>query len=104
MQCSPMIVLSAFITTTAEYSCVVTPGGTITQLLGGDTLKIVILCCNVFCFFQHAMTHPSYRLTHGMNPDHVRNSLGNCGMRQPNYGERNDMSTERKKGIVLSLC
>lgn len=34
------------------------------------------------------MTHPSHHLNFGMNPDHARNSLSNCGIRQPKYGDR----------------
>ena len=37
---------------------------------------------------QLAMTHPSHHLNFGMNPDHARNSLSNCGIRQPKYGDR----------------
>ncbi|XP_038063616.1 ribonuclease 3-like isoform X3 [Patiria miniata] len=49
---------------------------------------------------KHAMTHPSYRLTYGMNPDHVRNSLYNCGIRQPDYGDKKkQVERSRKKGI-----
>ncbi|PSN38985.1 Ribonuclease 3 [Blattella germanica] len=35
---------------------------------------------------QLALTHPSHREGFGTNPDHVRNSLVNCGIRQPEYG------------------
>ncbi|KAB7506877.1 Ribonuclease 3 [Armadillidium nasatum] len=37
---------------------------------------------------QLALTHPSYRENFGTNPDHARNSLTNCGVRQPQYGDR----------------
>uniref|UniRef100_A0A672Q1S3 Ribonuclease 3-like n=1 Tax=Sinocyclocheilus grahami TaxID=75366 RepID=A0A672Q1S3_SINGR len=40
------------------------------------------------CLLQLAMTHPSHHLNFGMNPDHARNSLSNCGIRQPKYGDR----------------
>ena len=49
---------------------------------------------------QLALTHPSYRENFGTNPDHARNSLTNCGVRQPEYGDRriHYMNT-RKRGI-----
>ncbi|XP_060525203.1 ribonuclease 3 [Cylas formicarius] len=49
---------------------------------------------------QIALTHPSYRQNFGTNPDHARNSLTNCGIRQPEYGDRriHYMNT-RKRGI-----
>ncbi len=37
---------------------------------------------------QLALTHPSYRVNFGTNSDHARNSLSNCGIRQPEYGDR----------------
>ncbi|XP_066294267.1 ribonuclease 3-like isoform X1 [Branchiostoma lanceolatum] len=47
-----------------------------------------------------ALTHPSHHLNFGMNPDHARNSLSNCGMRQPKYGDRRIHHVHtRKKGI-----
>ncbi len=42
----------------------------------------------LFFLCQLAMTHPSHHLNFGMNPDHARNSLSNCGIRQPKYGDR----------------
>ncbi|XP_030072619.1 ribonuclease 3 [Microcaecilia unicolor] len=49
---------------------------------------------------QLAMTHPSHHLNFGMNPDHARNSLSNCGIRQPKYGDRKVHHMHmRKKGI-----
>ncbi|XP_050428632.1 ribonuclease 3 [Adelges cooleyi] len=49
---------------------------------------------------QLALTHPSYRENFGTNPDHARNALTNCGIRQPEYGDRriHYMNT-RKRGI-----
>ncbi|KAA0188558.1 hypothetical protein HAZT_HAZT009193 [Hyalella azteca] len=49
---------------------------------------------------QLALTHPSFRENFGTNPDHVRNSLTNCGVRQPEYGDRRvlHMNT-RKRGM-----
>ncbi|XP_066150705.1 ribonuclease 3 isoform X1 [Euwallacea fornicatus] len=49
---------------------------------------------------QLALTHPSYRENFGTNPDHARNTLTNCGIRQPEYGDRriHYMNT-RKRGI-----
>uniref|UniRef100_A0A673XWP6 RNase III domain-containing protein n=1 Tax=Salmo trutta TaxID=8032 RepID=A0A673XWP6_SALTR len=52
------------------------------------------------CLLQLAMTHPSHQLNFGMNPDHARNSLSNCGIRQPKYGDREvHHMYMRKKGI-----
>lgn len=46
------------------------------------------------------MTHPSHHLNFGMNPDHARNSLSNCGIRQPKYGDRKVHHMHmRKKGL-----
>lgn len=49
---------------------------------------------------QLALTHPSYKENFGTNPDHARNTLTNCGIRQPEYGDRkiHYMNT-RKRGI-----
>ncbi|XP_058064829.1 ribonuclease 3-like, partial [Anopheles bellator] len=59
---------------------------------------------------QLALTHPSYKENFGTNPDHARNSLTNCGIRQPEYGDRkiHYMNT-RKRGIntlisIMSRC
>lgn len=47
-----------------------------------------------------ALTHPSYRTNYGTNPDHARNTLTNCGMRQPQYGDaRIHHIYTRKRGI-----
>ncbi|XP_045499974.1 ribonuclease 3 isoform X2 [Colias croceus] len=51
---------------------------------------------------QTALTHPSYRENFGTNPDHARNTLTNCGIRQPEYGDRRIHYT-RKKGIVTLI-
>uniref|UniRef100_A0A8C4Q3C2 Ribonuclease 3 n=1 Tax=Eptatretus burgeri TaxID=7764 RepID=A0A8C4Q3C2_EPTBU len=49
---------------------------------------------------QLALTHPSYHLNYGMNPDHARNTLSNSGTRQPKYGDRKvQHQHQRKKGI-----
>ncbi|XP_054279725.1 ribonuclease 3 [Macrosteles quadrilineatus] len=49
---------------------------------------------------QLAMTHPSYRENFGTNPDHARNALTNCGIRQPKYGDRKiHYQNTRKRGI-----
>ena len=49
---------------------------------------------------QLAMTHPSYRENFGTNPDHARNTLTNCGIRQPEYGDRSiHYASSRKRGI-----
>uniref|UniRef100_A0A8C3XIS6 Ribonuclease 3 n=1 Tax=Chelydra serpentina TaxID=8475 RepID=A0A8C3XIS6_CHESE len=53
------------------------------------------------CLLQLAMTHPSHHLNFGMNPDHARNSLSNCGIRQPKYGDRKVHHMHmRKKGMI----
>ncbi|XP_033099122.1 ribonuclease 3-like isoform X2 [Anneissia japonica] len=54
---------------------------------------------------KHAMTHPSYGQGYGMNPDHVRNSLYNCGMRHPDYGDEKGKQEmyNRKKGINILI-
>nr|AFX89030.1 drosha [Mayetiola destructor] len=49
---------------------------------------------------QLALTHPSYKENYGTNPDHARNSLTNCGVRQPEYGDRKiHYLNTRKRGI-----
>jgi len=49
---------------------------------------------------QLAMTHPSYRENFGTNPDQARNALTNCGIRQPEYGDRRiHYASTRKRGI-----
>ena len=55
------------------------------------------------CFFQLSLTHPSYRINFGTNPDHARNALANCGIRQPEYGDRRiHFMHSRKKGPSYS--
>lgn len=49
---------------------------------------------------QLGLTHPSYKEHFGTNPDHARNSLTNCGIRQPEYGDRKiHYLNTRKRGI-----
>ncbi|VVC31425.1 Double-stranded RNA-binding domain,Ribonuclease III domain,Ribonuclease III [Cinara cedri] len=49
---------------------------------------------------QLALTHPSYRDKFGTNPDHARNTLTNCGIRQPEYGDKSiHYMNTRKRGI-----
>lgn len=49
---------------------------------------------------QLGLTHPSYKENFGTNPDHARNSLTNCGIRQPEYGDRKiHYLNTRKRGI-----
>lgn len=57
---------------------------------------------------QHALTHPSGAFLHhqnlGSNPDHIRNALFNCKVRNPNYGfltPKKRKSLLRKKGIHM---
>lgn len=53
---------------------------------------------------QLALTHPSYRDNFGTNPDHARNSLTNCGIRQPEYGDRRiHYMNIRKRGNYYSI-
>ena len=49
---------------------------------------------------QQAVTHPSYKENYGTNPDHIRNTLSNCGIRQPEYGDKKiHYQNSRKRGI-----
>lgn len=57
---------------------------------------------------QYALTHPSGAFLHhqnlGSNPDHIRNALFNCKVRNPNYGfltPQKRKSLLRKKGIHM---
>ena len=53
---------------------------------------------------QLAMTHPSYKENYGTNPDHGRNTLVNCGIRQPEYGDKKIHSiSHRKRGINMLI-
>ncbi|KAI1289412.1 Ribonuclease 3 [Halotydeus destructor] len=53
---------------------------------------------------QLALTHPSYRENFGTNPDHVRNALTNCGIRQRHYGDRRvHFMNTRKRGINMLI-
>lgn len=53
---------------------------------------------------QLALTHPSYRENFGTNPDHARNALTNCGIRQPEYGDRKvHFMNTRKRGINMLI-
>lgn len=53
---------------------------------------------------QLALTHPSYRENFGTNPDHARNTLTNCGIRQPFYGDRRvHFVNTRKRGINMLI-
>ncbi|VVC38475.1 Ribonuclease III domain,Double-stranded RNA-binding domain,Ribonuclease III [Cinara cedri] len=46
-----------------------------------------------------ALTHSSYRENFGTNSDHIRNTLTNCGMRQLEYGDRQNSMFKRKRGL-----
>lgn len=53
---------------------------------------------------QLALTHPSYRENFGTNPDHSRNTLTNCGLRQLEYGDRRvHYQNTRKRGISMLI-
>ena len=66
-----------------------------------DSRDVVCVCVDE----QFALTHPSYRygtVNYGTNPDHARNSLFNCGMRQPEFGNKSDwIKAHRKRGTTL---
>lgn len=56
-----------------------------------------------------ALTHPSYRFNYGTNPDHVKNTLNNCGIIQTKVkGAKNDLlndvkvSNGRKRGFFYA--
>lgn len=50
------------------------------------------------------MTHPSYKENYGTTPDHARNTLSNCGIRQPEYGDKKvHFSSSRKRGINMLI-
>lgn len=62
--------------------------------------NINCLYINFRYLLQLALTHPSYKENYGTNPDHARNSLTNCGIRQPEYGDRKiHYLNTRKRGI-----
>jgi len=53
---------------------------------------------------QQAVTHPSYKENFGTNPDHIRNTLSNCGIRQPEYGDKKiHFQNTRKRGINMLI-
>ena len=54
----------------------------------GVASDVTNLSLQFFYRVQLALTHPSYRWNYGTNPDHARNSLTNCGLRQVEYGDR----------------
>ena len=48
------------------------------------------------------MTHSSYKINYGTNPDHGRNSLSNCGFRQLEFGDHKTVTQHmRKRGNVF---
>ena len=54
-----------------------------------------------FYIFKLALTHTSYKVNYGTNPDHARNSLSNCGRRQLEYGDsRIHYTHTRKRGML----
>lgn len=53
---------------------------------------------------QLALTHTSYKVKYGINTDHARNSLSNCGMRQLEYGDKKiHYQHTRKRGINILI-
>jgi hypothetical protein len=47
-----------------------------------------------------------FRENFGTNPDHARNSLTNCGIRQPEYGDRriHYMNTRKRGEVRCEAC
>ena len=54
-------------------------------------------------WLNRAMTHPSAVYNYGENPDQIRNSLTNCGIRKPHYGVEGTKPYEKKRGIVTLI-
>ena len=55
-------------------------------------------------WLTRAMTHPSAVYNYGENPDQVRNSITNCGIRKPTYGAEGPTKPyEKKRGIVTLI-
>nr|CAB3243454.1 ribonuclease 3 [Phallusia mammillata] len=55
-------------------------------------------------WLSHAMNHPSCHMNFGLNPDHVRNALSNCGLRLPRYGDSSiHYKYTRKRGITTLI-
>ncbi|XP_039263749.2 ribonuclease 3-like [Styela clava] len=55
-------------------------------------------------WLSHSMNHPSCQMNFGSNPDHVRNALSNCGLRQPKYGDSSiHYKYTRKRGITTLI-
>ena len=53
---------------------------------------------------QLALTHPSYKENYGTNPDHARNTLSHCSVRQPEYGDKKiHYANNRKRGINMLI-
>ncbi|KAL4219635.1 hypothetical protein ACF0H5_022207 [Mactra antiquata] len=53
---------------------------------------------------QLALTHSSYKVNYGTNPDHGRNSLSNCGFRQVKFGDfKIHLQHTRKRGLNILL-
>ena len=75
--------------------------GWLPQVVSDNWILSYIIISNVYSF-QLALTHPSYRVNFGTNPDHARNSLSNCGIRQPEYGDgRIHHVNTRKRGSYV---
>ena len=55
--------------------------------------------------FQLALTHSSFRVKYGTNPDHMRTSLSNCGVRMLEFGDEQSPVTHiHKRGEILQHC
>lgn len=54
---------------------------------------------------QLALTHPSYKENFGTNAEHVRNCLSNCGIRQPEYGDKkvHYLNTRKRGKLSISI-
>lgn len=68
-------------------------------------LKVLTVDCHISRhLLQLAFTHPSYKENFGTIPDHARNTLSNCGIRQPEYGDKKiHLANSRKRGINMLI-
>lgn len=65
-------------------------------------LKNMIVHVHVHVRVQQALTHPSYpKMNFGTNPDHAQNSMTNVGLRQLDYGDKQQLfKSWRKRGLT----
>ena len=64
-------------------------------------LTVNIICCDLTFAVHYAINRENF----GTNPDHARNSLTNCGIRQPEYGDRriHYMNTRKRGKSIVKL-